>query len=162
MDFKKTILTMCFAAFTSVLLVACSSGGGEASSVNMQAPEAQSSSSATIADTPAASDASSNAASSAAEASSSTSSSKEPELASFGEKAEGAVSITLTNKFGKDIKGIALRSTGTAEYGASLIPEGAVFADGEQALVHFPAIECSRRIRCRIAPNGRHPHYHDR
>ena len=74
----------------------------------------------------------------AEEAASASEETVENELKTIGDaENEEAISFTLTNASGSDIKGIALKKTDGEEFGENLLQKEDIFADGESRILYL-------------------------
>lgn len=68
---------------------------------------------------------------------------KEPELKTIGTESEDAFKVELKNSTGKDITAISVKLTETAEYPATMLEAGDVFADEESRILYYKAEEAT-------------------
>ncbi len=68
---------------------------------------------------------------------------KEPELKTIGTESEDAFKVELKNSTGKDITAISVKLTEAAEYPATMLAAGDVFADEESRILYYKAEEAA-------------------
>ena len=68
---------------------------------------------------------------------------KEEELKVIGTESEDAFKVELKNSTGKDITAISVKLTETAEYPATMLAAGDVFADEESRILYYKAEEAT-------------------
>lgn len=66
---------------------------------------------------------------------------EEAELRAIGKPSDGAIEIIALNDTGKDITGVAIKTSGEEAFGASLISEKEKIEDGEKVQLYLPVKE---------------------